>query len=79
MDHQLFCNLEEFKIRTFLIEVWFQRTKPDNPSLYLFISVTESISQSIDNIEFSCGLFGAFDTINCAVLLKKFEAVCIIG
>ena len=35
LDQRAFCNLEEFKIRTFSTEVWFQRKMLDNPNTYL--------------------------------------------
>ena len=45
--------------------------------MHVLISISESIRQSIDNNEFGCGIFidlkKAFDTVNHAILLTKFN------
>ena len=40
LDQRAFCNLKEFKIRTFSIEVWFQRKNARQPK-YLSLSLNQ--------------------------------------
>ena len=40
LDQRAVCNLEEFKIRTFSIEVWFQRKNARQPK-YLSLSLNQ--------------------------------------
>lgn len=54
-----------------------------NVRLPMLLSITESIRQSIDNNEFGCGIFidlkKAFDTVNHAILITKFNHYGIKG
>ena len=73
--------MEEFKILNQL-QFGFREKCSTNHAL---ISITESIRQSIDNNEFGCGIFIAFDTVNHTILLTisltimEYEVLCLSG
>ena len=79
MYHRLYSYLEELKI-LYPLQFGFREKCSTTHAL---ISITESLRQSIDSNEFCCGIFidlkKAFDTVNHAILLTKFNHYGIRG